>query len=348
MCLKFDYSGVFDNVMQILLEKYPTREGVTSGGFEREVENILCVAIDQWNETLEENQKVDIEVSYHGGRKFPDYSLKNLTYGEQVGIEVKYHDSDAGWEILGNSAIASTQIGELDEIFILFGHFKKEPPEFRIKPMFNCICDIKTTHRPRYNLDMEYTGDFCSSQLGISYTELRKLNESQRKIIVNSYIAENEYIEFCNRNDKDEIRAKCFVLFPEVFSSSQQKYKRMGKWLFANNIFCHNVRDVISASGRGKIPGFYDDMFPKIFCNFYQCSSFFKIELNNMHPSVLRRFWGPLMEEGQEIPTELNARCVLWLNLVSCQFGGYENDIADTGKKFGEVVSVILNTFLTE
>ncbi len=345
MSLKFDYSGIFYNATQILLKRYSTRAGETSGGFEHEVENILRAAINQWNKTVEEDQKVNIVVSYHGGRKFPDYSLNNITYEEQVGIEVKYNDSDDGWETLGNSAIASTQIRELEEIFILFGHFKKDPPEFRIKPMFNCICDIKTTHRPRYNLNMECTGDFCSSKLGLSYTELRKLNEPQRKIIVNSYIAENEYIEFRNRDDKDEIRTKCFILFPEVFSSSQQKYKRMGKWLFANNIFCHNVRDVISSSGRGTIPEFQDTMFPKIFCNFRRCGPLFKTELNNIHSSVLRRFWGPLMKEGQEIPTVLDARCVLWLNLVSCQFGGYEYNIADTDKKFGEVINVIFSAF---
>lgn len=345
MSLKFDYSGIFCCTKKILFEKYTTREGATSGGFEREVEKVLRSAIDQWNDTVEEGQKVNINVSYHGGRKFPDYSLNNITYEEQIGIEVKYHDSDDGWETLGNSAVASTQIGELEEIFILFGHFKKEPPEFTIKPMFNCICDIKTTHRPRYSLNMKSDDDFCTSKLGLSYAELRKLNEPQRKIIVNSYIAEKEYIEFHNRDDKDEIRIKCFILFPEVFSSSRQKYERMGKWLFANNIFCHNVRDVISASGRGEISGFHDAMFPKLFCNFYQCSSLFKTELNNMHSSVLRRFWGPLMKEEREIPADIDARRKLWLNLVSHQFGGYEENIADTGKKFGEVISVILRRF---
>ena len=39
MSLKFDYSGIFYNATQILLKRYSTRAGETSGGFEHEVEN---------------------------------------------------------------------------------------------------------------------------------------------------------------------------------------------------------------------------------------------------------------------------------------------------------------------
>ena len=74
----------------------------------------------------------------------------------------------------------------------------------------------------------------CGGELGISFDELRNLPRAQREIIINSYMAQKEYTELTDREDRSEIQSQAFILFPEIFSTSnRRKYKRLGVWLYA-------------------------------------------------------------------------------------------------------------------
>ncbi len=82
--------------------------------------------------------------------------------------------------------------------------------------------------------------------------------------------------------DKVKIRARLFVLFPEVFSGANQvKYKRAALWLCSRNgLICPNMRDIFSSGGKVKAIGNqkFDQAVSKIFLRLYEC----KDEINSL------------------------------------------------------------------
>ncbi len=337
-----EYEEILALYQQKLYERYQTGSVPSSDEFERASAEILEEAIDSWNHSQIEDRRLTLEVKYLGGKRFPDIVCRNLSDGENFGIEVKFHKSSPQWKTIGNSAFASTQEANLEAIYILFGHFALTPHQFRIKLMDDCVSDIETTHNPRYSIDMNTEDDFFHAQLGIPYDELRALSEPQREIIVNSYMANKKYKNLSDRADKDLIRARCFILFPEIFSPDKnRKYIRMGVWLFANNIFCRNVRDFISGSGQQKIDAIGNDPLPKVFFRLYQSRELIKQEIQAIHPCLLLHSWYPAGTGPTIIPDTLEDRMEIWKHLITNEFGSPTQSIANTHYEFKSTIDTI-------
>lgn len=172
-----------------------------------------------------------------GSSRFPDISF---SLGEsKIGVEVKLITSNT-WKAKGNSAVSSTAVKGLDEIYILAGRFVKDtPPEYKMKPMGECISNVKVTHNPRYEIDMGYVeGDFCKNTFRVKYDCLRTIPKKEREIIIGRYVAEDRYKKLiANKSKKNNILAECFILFPEMFSNKPSKFARMNGWLFGNKFF---------------------------------------------------------------------------------------------------------------
>ena len=157
-------------------------------------------------------------------------------------------------------------------------------------------------------------------------------------------MARKKYTELSHRDDKNLVRAQCFILFPEIFSHDRnRKYKRMGVWLFANNIFCRNVRDFISGNGKRKIDLIGDERLPKVFFKLYQSRHTLKSEIGEMHPSLLLRSWYDNIMEAPEIPTDPSERLLMWIDLVADEFGGADTIIDETGYRFKETIEKLLS-----
>lgn len=217
-----------------------------------------------------------VEIDYkHGSNRFPDITFK---YGEHnIGVEVKRIKSSS-WKIEGNSAAASTSVENLDEIYILAGKFSKDKDsdelaaEYKMRPMGECITDIKVTHKPRYEIDVNRPDgkEFCEEMFRVKYDTLRLMEEERREAIVGRYVAEVKYEQWVknDENIQNDLLAEIFVLFPEVFSKhsyqNPHKFSRMSGWLFGHYICPKNVRDLISSKGQWKYEGFN---IPKIYEN---------------------------------------------------------------------------------
>lgn len=348
MSAKYNYRGLFDIIIEELKQQYPS--GIISHAnekksdiFETSIEDVIKKSIEMWNQRCTTAQRIEATVEYHGGTRFPDYSINNITMEEKIGIEVKYHDSNNTWATKGNSAVATTQVPGLSEIYVLFGHFKRIPPEFKILPMSRCIEKIETTHNPRYALNMEADCDFCVDKLGISYDNLRNLDEHHREAIVKAYIATEELTTLSEYQHRSSLLAQCFILFPELFSNSQTKYKRMGEWVFANGIYCRNARDAISSKGQVEIPIDNNPLFngikyPRIFYNLFLLKSEIKEQLTTLPVQVIEKYW------RQAVSDDCDERFNSWRELISEQFGGATKEVAATGNKFIDVIDGIFNS----
>lgn len=326
------YLGIFEKTKEILIAKYEKEKCPDDSNFELACADALTEAA----------QKFDVDVCHLGKRKFPDIKLEYRPDGEKIGVEVKLHTVGEAWTTLGNSAYASTQEPDLETVFLLFGNFEKSPPMFEIKPYANCIKDIKSTHNPRYMIDMEGATDFCAEQLGVTFDQLRNMDEGDRIVYVNTYIAKKKYKELSNIPAKKQVIAQGFVLFPEFFSPNQQiRYRRMSVWLFAKNILCRNVRDFISASGTAAIDMIGPKELPRIYTSLLKCASIFKREIEHIPGAVLKSAWSEC-GNTTPIPTSVEDRIALWLDIVSQQYGGKQKKIQDTPYKFKETVEKIL------
>lgn len=252
-----------------------------------------------------------------GSSRFPDI---NFSISEsKIGVEVKIITSNT-WKAKGNSAVASTSVRGLDEIYILAGRFVEgKPPEYKMKPMGECISNVKVTHNPRYEIDIGYRGgDFCKNAFRVKYDHLRTIPKKEREIIIGRYVAEDRYKRLTARK-KNEVLAECFILFPEMFSNTQTKFARMNGWLFGSRILSGNIRD--SVSGNGKF-NYKEFKIPKIYGTLGSVRVEFFKRIEKIPSDVLEYAWkeevsaGELLNSAAIIPPGKEARFALWMDLV--------------------------------
>ncbi len=338
-----EYNEIFDIAKAKLSAKYTGANIPTSSAFEEDAFSVLDAAVAEWNSARTEDNRLEIEVVHVGGSRFPDGYLHNKTDGEKVGVEVKFHKSGETWDTLGNSAVATKQIPDLDSIMILFGNFGYTPPQFLITSYASRICDISRTHYPRYDIDMSLEQDFCSKELGISFDELRNLPRTQREIIINSYMAQKEYTELTDREDRSEIQSQAFILFPEIFSTNnRRKYKRLGVWLYASGIFCPNVRDFFTGSGKRVVNGISNDPIPKVYYWLNECKENVKSQIGSIDSNLLKRSWSHNSDTVPEIPNSADDRLRVWIELACSEAGGAETAIDGSPYNFKDTIERIL------
>lgn len=340
------YSEIFDLTIRELSAQKDLKAHIPkSDDLERAVKESLEFAIKEWNLGQQKKEKKDIEVYLLGGKRFPDIILLNKSDSEKIGIEVKLHTRGKSWTTTGNSAIASTQEPNLEAIYLLFGHFALADPEFKIRPIDECICRLDVTHKPRYQINMNYAGgDFCENEIGISYNQLRNLAKEDREVLVFSCVAKEKYTEIYHKNKKElnKLIAKSFLLFPELFSYNPRiRYKRMTEWFFAQNILAPNVRDFFSSAGKVSIQKIGPSPLPRVYTTLNQCRRQFHSAIKKTPKVILRHYWG--VDCATSIPEDHKGRINLWLNLVTSHRKGAQEQIDGTEYNFRETIEKILD-----
>lgn len=212
------------------------------------------------------------EVKLISGHRFPDI-VTNTYYG----VEVKSTKSNH-WTSIGSSILESTRDVNVDDIYMLFGKLGGDVPEFRCRPYESVLYDIAVTHSPRYLINMDLgEKDTIFRKIGITYDELRTSDDSIA--VVRKYFREKAkkekrvempwWITSDNANSsqsfniqlwntlpselKEELQAKCMILFPEALNPkpSQTKYNNTSLWLCSySQVVVPNIRDFYTAGGK--------------------------------------------------------------------------------------------------
>lgn len=207
------------------------------------------------------------------GAKFPD-----IQAGVYYGVEVKSTKTDS-WTSTGSSIVESTRIKEVESIYMLFGKLGGEHAEFRCRPYEQCLSNIAVTHSPRYLIDMNLE-DTVFDKMKVEYNTFRLLEETEKIAKVRDYYkkvyaakgkgktyqmpwwmggddsdqSSSIMIRFYRDLEvelKQEIVARMFVLFPELFSNSGNKYKRASLWMCSRYSVIDNcMRDKFTAGGK--------------------------------------------------------------------------------------------------
>lgn len=211
--------------------------------------------------------KFENTIEIISGQRFPD-----IVAAKYYGVEVKSTKDDK-WTMIGGSVAEGTRVEDVEYIFILFGKLHN-PVEFRTRRYEECLCDIAVTHSPRYKIDMELAkGDTIFDKMGITYDKMRKLDNPIDPVVkyFRSILKPGESLWWVNGEDatsgetpakirmwktlskeeREELIAQGFALFPELFSNSPNKYERFTLWLVANHgVVSSSMRDPFSAGGQ--------------------------------------------------------------------------------------------------
>lgn len=270
-----------------------------------------------------------------GGQKFPDIVAKKF-YGIEVKTTTQNH-----WKTTGNSVLESTRVEDVERIFMLFAKLAA-PIEFRCRPYEECLSEVVVTHSPRYLIDMNLEkGKTIFDKIKTPYDTLRK-KDNPIKPIVDYYKsklkpgedlwwidqengkASNIVIKIWNNlslTEKQEVKNKAMVYFPELFSNRNDKFGRLSIWLVTREaVVCRNIRDNFTAGGKGAITigkNTYSNI-PRIFINLFTNLDFIIETIGQTSALELSEYWGTNTTEKSKISD--------WIDLVS----DYSKKISDT------------------
>lgn len=232
------------------------------------------------------NGFAESDIQLVSGSRFPD-----IIVAGRFGVEVKTTKDDS-WKSIGSSIVESTRIDGIEEVYLLFAKLGGDIM-FRARPYDECMSGIVVTHLPRYQIDMDIDPtDVIFDKLRISYDDFYRLDERSKVNHVRNYYKQlgeesgrevmpwwigEESATRMNMTlfsslpptEKEEIRARAFVVFPSLFNS---KYRRVSFWLCNRySLINHNVRDSFSAGGQvSEIGGVtFASPLPMIIYNFY-------------------------------------------------------------------------------
>ena len=289
-------------------------------------------------------QKIDADIDYtEGGHAFPDIVVR-FSEGKILGIEVKSSTQaksrNDNWEILGNSILGSTRV-LVDDLYVYFIRVNRNGMFTKFNRYEDSVADVVVTHSPRYKMDLSLAPGksfFCRS--GIAYSEIK--NSSNPIGLITDYfrnqgetawwISESvpatiKLWDEISVNLKDEIIAKSFILFPEVFErNNSKKYKRLAKWLVLKySIVNISMRDTFSAGGRVKIDfknKFYS--WPRFIRNLEEYSDLIKMNFETIDDNDLITYWKISQSELNEL-NNLHKKIAYWLKLVCNHINEYED-----------------------
>lgn len=319
----------FENICNIacrLMNEKAEREPeyyLTKGGqkLEKEVKDALDAAA--------KGTSFEGTIEIISGQKFPD-----IVAAKRYGVEVKSTKEDK-WTLIGGSVAEGTRVEGVEHIFILFGKLHK-PAEFRTRRYEECLYDIAVTHSPRYKIDMNLpAGETIFDKMSTSYSEMQSLKNPIEPVVeyFRSTLKPGESLWWVNgeeaasgavpakirmwntlpKEEKRDLIAQGFVLFPELFSDDRNKYERFTLWLVAKHgVVLSNRRDPFSAGGQGdlEINGVHYEKLPKKYIQLSLYKNAVKDVILKSEEDVLRTTW-----EKEE--TGLDQRMKTWMELVA-------------------------------
>ncbi len=255
----------------------------------------------------------DEDIEPTGKNAFPDIVIESC-----YGVEVKFSNSGK-WESLGNSIFEGTSVGELQEIYLLFGRKVNGKIEVRFKRYEDCLVDVKVTHSPRFIVSMEEDSDSIFENLHIQYDEFKTMDKVRKGKEIKAYFRKNlkkgQEVWFLDSEDsqtsvtinpfsgldkatQNRLLIEAYILFPEVFSSSTTKYAGVSSyWITRYQVYNSALRDKFSASGKETIdyPGLGQIIVKKIYKNLYTLSKGVQAYIDNADNNFIEKvieYWG--------------------------------------------------------
>ena len=271
---------------------------------------------------LKEKSLPTSHLGHSGPQTFPDVVYKDF------GIEIKMTKKD-GWTVPGNSIRESTKVSNIANIFIFFLK-QGGTPDIRYGKYKDYMADVIVTHSPRYFIDMSINPDqTIFNKAGLEYesftgrdaiNKIKRFYAQEGKDLwwVDSSSTDKDketrayyrdYSEL-NNEEKEKFMTEVMILFPEIFTTKKDKFKRVGAYLI-ENYECINphVRDTFTAGGKKIIDS---EEYPKIIGHLYEHANQIRRRINEFDLEILEDYWGERIQDSRE---------EIWLSKISENYG---------------------------
>lgn len=251
-----DFEKILDEACALLTSQLQKNtKKLSSSSFE------LLVRMTIASVLTSKNHKIDMTPP---AQEFPDIVIG------KYGVEIKYSEKDT-WRSIGNSIFESRRNEQAKHIYLLFGKNGGEP-EARWNRYDDCIMHVRTSHLPRFEVEIDTTTPLFS-KLGISYEEFRVLPIHEKMPYIREYSRERlkpgERLWWIEDSDephtlplevklytrlsseeKIQCRAEAALLCPQIVKGSRArgKYDDATMYLLTyRGILCNQARDLFSA-----------------------------------------------------------------------------------------------------
>ena len=286
--------------------------------FQNYVHNVVCEIVKADDPSAEVTNKTN--------KTFPDIIIQ-CSDGNKYGIEIKSSsENKRDWEILGNSVNESTLEPGLLEIQLIFGKTHRNTLQFRSGLYSEKVKTIRSTHYPRYIIDMDISSrETIFHDMGKTFEELNALPENERlQTIKDHFIKKGQYywwlsgdagsaiglFEGLDRDTIDKALAFGFVHYPELLSNSRTKYARLAKYIASEyGAVSTSLRDRVSAGGKQTFDigaNHYSEV-PKVYRTMYNCQGKIQAHLNSCRINDLKTDWRYDPECGRKKAAWVNA-----------------------------------------
>lgn len=247
----------------------------------------------------------DIKIDRCGPNSFPDFIINN-----DYGVEVKYSQTGE-YKTLGNSILESNRV-RTSRNFIFFGS-NRDNLEIIIKPYENCLAGIKSTHYPRYEIDMTLgKNQGILKDIKTTYIKFNKLdNKSKIKSLRNHIkkvsphnqlpwwvdpdgLSSVRFLGKLEKGEREKLISKLFAVQPYILDKTDlERYDKLSHFLLKEySIITSNLRDFFTAGGRGEITLKDTKLnLSKINNNFYHRANEIKEVLESLSDKELQIFY---------------------------------------------------------
>lgn len=253
---KADFERLLDVCCGALTHEARTTGFRTSQEFENRVRQTL-------DDLLRDEQSLRVDFS-PPPQQFPDIAL-----GE-FGVEVKFTLSDT-WKSIANSIQESQRAPNVKYIYIVFGKMGGKP-EVRWGDYEKSVIHVRTSHVPRFEVELGSRRRSLFEIMGVSYAEFSKMDIHEKMTHVKAYakaLHPNERLWWMgeeedghtlplnirmytnlSQEEKSRLRAEALLLCPQILKSgrARKKYDDAVMFLLSyHGVLCHQARDLFSA-----------------------------------------------------------------------------------------------------
>lgn len=240
---------------------------------------------------------------------FPDILIR------EFGIEVKVTDKDS-WRTVANSVFEGSRREETRYVYVLYGKMGGDP-EVRWSRYDDCVIHVRTSHRPRFEVDM--TADVSLfDQIGVTYEEFVAASEVEKMEYIREYargrLKEGERLWWLpgeteedqhtlpmevrlyltlQQDEKRQYRAEAALLCPQVCkpSRSKGKYDDVALYLITyHGVLVSQARDLFSAGSVAERSGLEHEKF--IARSLWDIETEMRRAAAELEDALFEEYWG--------------------------------------------------------
>lgn len=252
-----DFEQILDSIAAELTEMLRTsNSSLRPIEFENKVRERLETKVSSFGYAVDYDSAV---------QAFPDIVIGKF------GVEVKYTTSDS-WRSIANSIWEGQRNDSVEIVYVVYGK-AGGVPEVKWRRYEDCVMHVRTSHRPRFEVDMT-THQSLFSKMGISYDQFLKTDLEERMKYIRDYarsrlkpgerlwwledspesdhtlpIQARLYMSL-EQNEKRKLRAEAAILCPQIVKPSRGKNKYDDVTLYLltyHGVLTPQARDLFSA-----------------------------------------------------------------------------------------------------